>query len=125
MCHYILVGDMVSHILNFKQWFNESQAVSVWLDDIRPMPSQYTIHAKTAEAAIDLLKRGNVISISLDHDLGLPENGTGYDVAKWIEEHAFNHELPKLQWNVHSANPVGRQRIMAALKNADKFWAMN
>ena len=36
--------------------------------------------------AIELLKTGNVTEISLDHDLGDDDRGTGYDVVLWIEE---------------------------------------
>jgi hypothetical protein len=53
------------------------------------------------------LKQNRVTKISLDHDLGLEEAGTGYDVAKWIEEATYNKTLNKLNWNIHSANPVG------------------
>ncbi|MDE1348062.1 cyclic-phosphate processing receiver domain-containing protein [Vibrio aestuarianus] len=38
------------------------------------------------EEAIALLKQGTVTEISLDHDLGDDEHGTGYDVVLWIEE---------------------------------------
>jgi hypothetical protein len=59
--------------------------MKVWLDDLRPMPAGFDD----------------------------PENGTGYEVAKWIEEHAFRWSqgepggLPPLEWRIHSRNPVG------------------
>ena len=67
--------------------------------------------------------------ISLDHDLGEEANGTGYEVARWIEEDAFrwcqgeSTGLPPLQWAVHSQNPVGFGRMTQALRNADRFWS--
>ena len=38
------------------------------------------------DEAIKLLKTGQVEEISLDHDLGDAERGTGYDVVLWIED---------------------------------------
>ena len=35
---------------------------------------------------IALLEAGNVTEISLDHDLGDDDRGTGYDVILWIEQ---------------------------------------
>lgn len=102
--------------------------MKVWLDDERPMREGFDTHVKTAADAIALLKTGTVKAISLDHDLGDPENGTGYDVAKWIEEHAFYHSrgfmggLPPLEATIHSQNPVGCANMAAALKNAANYW---
>lgn len=100
----------------------ESKALHVWLDDLRPIRPGYNALAKTADEAIKLLKTGRVESISLDHDLGPPEAGTGYDVAQWIEEAAYHGKLQRLSWNIHSANPVGVNNMRQALTNADRFW---
>jgi hypothetical protein len=97
--------------------------MKLWLDDIRPMPSRYDVHVLTAPEAIRLLAIGNVTDISLDHDLGPPEAGTGYDVATYIEACAHAGIIPKLDWMLHTDNPVGRERMRAALHNADRFWA--
>lgn len=95
----------------------------VWLDDVRVMPAQtFTVHVKTAAEAIALLATGRVEAISLDHDLGPPEAGTGYEVAKYIEESAYHGSLPKLEWAIHSANTVGRQNMERALLRAEQFW---
>jgi mutator protein MutT len=94
----------------------------VWLDDERPMPPGFDFQAKTAQEAISLLSQGKVKFISLDHDLGPPEAGDGTMVAKWIEENAFHGKLKPLEWEVHSANPVGRQNMTMALKKAEQFW---
>lgn len=96
--------------------------IQLWLDDVRPMPFGFDIHAKTEQDAIELLKTGNITHISFDHDLGNPENGTGYNVAKFIEEKAYYGKIPPLTWTIHSANPVGRKNIESAMNNADKFW---
>jgi len=100
----------------------------VWLDDLRTPSAGFDIHARTADEAIALFKGGNVSLISLDHDLGEPANGTGYEVARWIEEHAFRWSqgepdgLPPLAWRIHSQNPVGLQNMTRALQNATRFW---
>lgn len=94
----------------------------MWLDDERPMPSGYTHHVKTANEAIELLKTGKVVTCSLDHDLG-DGNGTGYDVAKWIEQQAHAGMLPKIRCKVHSQNPAGARNIKLALQSAYKAWA--
>ena len=94
--------------------------IRLWVDDIRPMPQEFNVHVKTYQEAIDYLETGQVTMISLDHDLGTIESG--YDIAAWIEEQAFQGILTKITWYIHSANPVGRKRIEQALMNADRFW---
>lgn len=97
----------------------------IWLDDERPMPEEgFDLHCKTALEAINLLRSGKVTFISLDHDLGPPEAGTGYDVANWIEEQAFHCNLDRVDWEVHSANPVGRRSMRTALEQANKWWSL-
>jgi hypothetical protein len=104
----------------------------VWLDDDRDPTDEFIqrefgaeadmLWVKTAAECVAVLKAGGVASISLDHDLGAAENGTGYDVAKWIEKAAFDGVLPRLAWRLHTASPIGRKSMMAALRNADAFW---
>lgn len=96
--------------------------LTLWLDDERPMPSGFDVSADTADEAIELIKSGSFSLVSLDHDLGGESSGTGYDVAKFIEEGAFNGTLPPMEVRVHSANPVGVSRIRACIRNAEKFW---
>jgi hypothetical protein len=100
---------------------DEPQGLRLWLDDERPMPEGFDIHARTADKALEFLKSGVVSVVSLDHDLG-EGNGTGYDVAKYIEEAAFNGEIPRMEVRVHSANPVGRMNIRRCIDNANRFW---
>lgn len=106
------------------QWTMESDyQINVWLDDVRPMPKGYHLHVKTAKEAIETLKECNgVKGISLDHDLGDDENGTGYDVACFIEQSAYNGTLQPLEVSIHSANPVGRSRMEQVLERARCFW---
>lgn len=92
----------------------------VWLDDVRPMPNGYDIHARTAREAIRLLQSGSVAAISFDHDLGTGPDGC--DVATVIEAGAACGQIGPIEWAIHSANPVGRQRIEAAMQSAERFW---
>ena len=94
--------------------------MKLWLDDERPMPDHYDVHVKTAEEAIEALKTKLVTHISFDHDLG--QEKTGYDVAKYIEKRAWQGILPRVKWEVHTQNPVGRDNITNAMRNADRYW---
>lgn len=98
--------------------------MKLWLDDVRPMPPEYDIAVTTADEAIKWLETGQVTEISLDHDLG-DEVKTGYTVASWLELEAYHGNVPRLIWHIHSANPVGRQNMTAALTNADRYWDQN
>jgi hypothetical protein len=100
---------------------SEYQGLSLWLDDERPMPEGFDIHARTANKAVEFINSGEIAIVSLDHDLG-DGNGTGYDVAKYIEESAFNGKIPRMEVRVHSANPVGRMNIQRCINNAYRFW---
>jgi hypothetical protein len=93
--------------------------VKLFLDDVRECPEGWLL-AKTAKEAIFALITLNITEISLDHDLGTED--TGYTVAEWIERAAYERTLSRLIWAVHSANPVGRAKMEAALTRADKYW---
>lgn len=94
--------------------------MKLWLDDVREMPDDFDVWVKTADEAIKYIDTGKVNFISFDHDLG--EEETGYDVAVYIALKAFHNEIPRIEYVVHSANPVGRENIIFAMKNAQKFW---
>jgi hypothetical protein len=92
----------------------------VYLDDLRPLPSDFDVLARSSAEALDLLRGGRVRFLSLDHDLGGED--TGYLVARWIEQAAFEGTLPPLGWAIHSANPVGRRNMEMALRRAERYW---
>jgi hypothetical protein len=96
--------------------------MNVWLDDERSKPEGFHVHVKTSQEAIQLLNSKKVALLSLDHDLGPAEAGTGYDVAKWIEQMAFYGVLGRIECRIHSANSVGRKNIAMALENAERYW---
>ncbi len=84
--------------------------MKLWLDDRRsphPNPREW-IWVKTPDEAIELLRRGDVTELSLDHDLGLLDGereSTGYDVVVWIEQAVATEEfVPPETIRVHSSN---------------------
>ncbi len=110
--------------------------MNLWLDDVRPAPEGW-VHVKTADEAKALLQTGNVQKASLDHDLGACETcfdglnfeewhvkyecksaphcehfGTGYTLLCWMEETDI---WPAEKPTVHSANPVGRDRMQQVI----------
>ena len=84
--------------------------IKVYLDDLRVAPEGW-IRVKTASEAIVLLQQGNVVEISLDHDLGDEENGTGYDVILWMEEKAFLEKFKCPRIHIHTANISAREKM--------------
>lgn len=94
-----------------------------WKKELPDLCGIIWVWVKTFEEAINLLKSGEVKVLSLDHDLGTEK--TGYDIAKWIAEQAFYHNIPPIDCRCHSANWVGRDNIYSALQNAEKYWHDN
>lgn len=90
----------------------------LYLDDVRPTPAGFDFRAYTAEEAKHYLMSYPITFVSFDHDLGPAEAGTGYDVAKWIEQQAYERGRPAPDWYVHSANPVGAANIHRAMLSA-------
>jgi hypothetical protein len=95
--------------------------MKIWLDDTRLCPDDFDYWARTAGECISLLS-DNIdrtdIYISFDHDLGASQNGTGYDVAKWIEEYAYCNRIERIVWDIHSQN------IKFAMENAERYWGV-
>jgi len=85
----------------------------VWLDDERPAPNGWTT-CRWPDEVITLLKTGKVREISLDHDLGDDQRGTGYDVLKWLEEQVYRHGRKPPKISIHTANPAARSRMIRA-----------
>jgi hypothetical protein len=94
--------------------------MKIYLDDERPAPQGW-VRCYWPEEVIALLAKENVTEISLDHDLGdwtnTPER-TGYDVLGWLEREVHDsgyqsRPFPKI--HVHSANPVAKKRMKAAI----------
>ena len=93
--------------------------MKVFLDDERNTPPGFH-RVYWPEEAIELLKTGEVEEISLDHDLGDDDHGTGYDVILWIEEAVFTSGFKPPRIKVHSANTSARQKMELGIKNINK-----
>ena len=96
--------------------------LKVYLDDERSTPEGWT-GVRWPEEAIALLRTGKVTEMSLDHDLGNDEHGTGYDVLTWLEEQVAIHGFRPPKCRVHSANSSARQKMLLAIRRIVKFAA--
>lgn len=116
-----------------------NQLKKLYLDDIRtPKTDGWDIVRSYDEFVSYIETNGIPDIISFDHDLAQEhisyyfDNGghdsppnpkgvkfvekTGYDAAKWLCSYCYINGLPLPEWNVHSANPVGRDNITNLLK---------
>ncbi len=110
--------------------------MKLYLDDMREPPAGWTL-VRDISAAKLALESGAVTDASLDHDLGACREcmagrsieefmddhqnqampfcshvGTGYDLVCWMEH---SGHWPSGTISVHSANPVGRKRMLQAI----------
>lgn len=114
----------------------------LYLDDIRiPKTDDWEIVRSYKEFVDWITENGIPNVVSFDHDLandhyGLTSNTdfltwqeyyehqdrelTGYDCAKWLCEYCMENGLPIPKWNVHSANPVGKENIENLIRNYEK-----
>lgn len=96
--------------------------MKLYLDDERIAPDGW-VQVRWPDEAIKLLEKGGVTHLSLDHDLGDDQRGTGYDVLLWIEQEVVlqRHVPPEIA--IHTANPAARQRMIAAVDAIRKLLA--
>lgn len=73
------------------------------------------------DEAIALLESGAVEELSLDHDLGDDERGTGYDVVLWIEEAVVLRGFKPPRISVHSANSSARDKMIAGIQSIERM----
>jgi len=103
---------------------NKMKLKKIYLDDIRnPKSKGWTVLRNYEEFVQHIEEYGLPDEISFDHDLGedkTKEIKSGYDCAKWLCEYCWGNGLPLPNWNVHSANPVGRDNIIAVLQSFEK-----
>lgn len=93
---------------------------NLYLDDERdPKTSREFIVVRSFKDACDVVVTyGFPEYVSFDHDLG-DDVPSGFDFAKWLVEHDMDTgEMPdNFSYNVHSANPCGRDNIIGLLDN--------
>ena len=94
--------------------------IKIYLDDLRPTPDGW-VRAYWPEDVYRLLETNEVDIVSLDHDLGDDERGTGYDVVTYIEEKVVNdgYEPPTIR--VHSANTSARIKMLNGIDQINKL----
>lgn len=93
--------------------------VKVYLDDERIAPDGWH-QVRWPDEAIELLKTGVVTELSLDHDLGDDEKGTGYDVILWLEEQVITNGFRPPVLSVHSANASARVKMEAGIASIER-----
>ena len=112
--------------------------MKLFVDDKQKPPDQTWNVVRTAKDAIEFI-RGTEIArkipnlcpfdheleiLSLDHDLGQEE--TGYSVALWLESAVhLRGMIPPKVLKVHSANPVGRARILQSFQSIARYCERN
>ena len=105
---------------NAQYVMGEYGKLRIYLDDERDTPEGW-IRVYCPDEAIELLKTGEVAEISLDHDLGNDERGTGYDVILWIEEAVITEGFRPPRIKVHSANASAREKMELGIQTIKKY----
>lgn len=93
--------------------------MKIYLDDNRNTPDGF-VRCYWPDEVKDLVLKnaGKIDLISLDHDLGNDDIGTGYTFLKWLEEYHYHNKefiLPK-EIVVHSQNPVGSRKMRCLIE---------
>ena len=94
--------------------------IKIWVDDIRPCPSDYDQCCKTTQDAIKLLKEyekygtSSLIEVlDLDHDAGdyAKYGGDYIKIIDWMVSVGFTCPI-----RIHSGNPVGRANMLCTME---------
>jgi len=97
--------------------------MKIFLDDERLVPEHWTdrdtwtiVRSDIEFLSLMKSKFDTVTEISFDHDLGL-KSRSGYDMITWLEAQIADGNNPQsLKFlNVHSMNPIGRERIRVVM----------
>lgn len=95
--------------------------MKLWIDDERPAPDGWYWAKDVMQAAWHVLYNyDHIEEISFDHDMG--GLSTTVEVAHLIEKGAAEGTCDRIKWNVHSANPPGRDHLIAIMNSAERFW---
>ncbi|NIE60638.1 MULTISPECIES: cyclic-phosphate processing receiver domain-containing protein [unclassified Burkholderia] len=92
--------------------------MKLFLDDLQAAPGPGWAVVRSSAEAIDLLQtHGCPKLVSFGHDLG--GNDTAMVVVRWLIDRDLDQGgqfiPPELQFQQHSANPVGRENIAGLL----------
>lgn len=95
------------------------KTINLYVDDLRDCPQGYEV-ARTVEEALEYMNSYKINILSLDHDLGMDDDGklrkSGYDLVKIICEKSLHANKIYL----HTDNPVGRDNMYYTLLGAQK-----
>lgn len=94
--------------------------MKVFLDDERKAPEGW-VRTYWPDEVIRLLETGEVTELSLDHDLGDDDRGTGYDVICWIEQAVALRGFKAPIIHVHSANPSASEKMRRGLTQIERI----
>lgn len=94
--------------------------MKIFLDDERTPPEGWTL-VRWPEDVIELLKKEDVTDLSLDHDLGDDDHGTGYNVVLWVEEAVATTDYVPPRMKVHSANSSARIKMESGINSIQRF----
>lgn len=71
-----------------------------------------------------IIANGLPDAICFDHDLGDtlgPDEKTGMSCAKWLIDYCIDNNKKLPLYNIHSANPVGKDNINSILQSFIKY----
>ena len=99
----------------------------IYIDDDRFPKTQGWIIIRNYEDFVNwVTENGIPDEISFDHDLGQDSKGiirkNGVDCARWLCNYCQDISVPLPEWNIHSANTVGRENIESILKTYQKIF---
>ncbi len=117
---------IIRYIVKHKESTMPDNFIGLWVDDLRPLPSDLVeagwSSAPTFHEAVLKLELMEFKEVSLDHDLGCyygMREMTGYDILMWLVDRKVNGLFVPPAVYVHSANPVGRQKMQETI---DRYW---
>jgi hypothetical protein len=92
--------------------------MKLWVDDVRPMPTDYTHHAYSVDAAIMMIDTAEEIGdkielIDLDHDAGdyAKHGGDFINILDYLVAAGRDYPI-----KLHTMNPVGRENMRAIIR---------
>lgn len=97
--------------------------LTIWVDDIRPVPANYTHWCKSVDECINLISKAKLANIpidviDLDHDAGdYAEHGGDYiRLLDWLEATKLNDDN-HTAFRIHTMNPVGKQQMINIIQH--------
>ncbi|APW65289.1 hypothetical protein LPB137_05215 [Poseidonibacter parvus] len=103
--------------------------MKMYLDDIRTPKYKFDVIVRSFYEATSYVEENGIPEyISFDHDLGCDKEGieleSGFDFVKWLVDMDIENKynFPNdFDFNVHSANPIGKENIESLLNSYLNF----